>query len=503
MRRLSFLLLVAAASMLLFSCSTSRESFNPEKKFSVATLQQDYQLFRNILEESHPSLYWFVPKDSMDYFFDQGYRQIDQYMTEQQFKSLLTYVASKIRCGHTSVRSSRNYNRYFDTARVKIFPLSLKIWPDSMAVIANLHRKDSVLKRGTIIKSINGLNTHQFRDTFFNYISTDGNAINGKYQSLSSRGSFGVLYRNVLGLTDQFDIQYIDEYGQEKETIIPLYDPKTDTLVRGLEVISPHRAVAKDEVRLFVLNAARNVQIDTTLSSAYMTVNTFSRGNRLKSFFNRSFKTIRQNNIRNLVVDVRANGGGDANFSTLLTKYLIDKKFKLADSLYAINRSSHYGKFIQRNFLYWIAMNLVTRKRSDGYYHFGFFERHHFKPKKRFHFDGDIYIITGGNSFSATTLFAKMLKGQKNVTIVGEETGGGSYGNTAWMIPDVTLPNTKIRFRLPKFRLVMDKAAVKEARGVLPDIEVVPTAEDIRNSIDPKTEKVRTLILQRQQLTRQ
>ena len=139
---------------------------------------------------------------------------------------------------------------------------------------------------------------------------------------------------------------------------------------------------------------------------------------------------------------------------------------------------------------------IVTRKHSDANYHFGYFERHYFKPKKKYHFDGNVYIITGGNSFSATAIFAHSLKGQSNVKIIGEETGGGAYGNTAWMIPELKLPNTGLRFHLPKFRLVMDKNLVREGRGVMPDIAVAPTAEDIRKGIDVKIAAVRELIEQ-------
>ncbi|HUR10924.1 MAG TPA: S41 family peptidase, partial [Flavitalea sp.] len=129
-------------------------------------------------------------------------------------------------------------------------------------------------------------------------------------------------------------------------------------------------------------------------------------------------------------------------------------------------------------------------------FHFGYFERHYFKPRKRNHFNGNVYLITGGNSFSATTLFVQALKGQDNVLIVGEETGGGAYGNTAWMIPDVKLPHTRIKFRLPKFRLVMNSDLVKEGRGVKPDLEVLPSIESIRYGIDMKVEVVRHLILE-------
>ena len=145
--------------------------------------------------------------------------------------------------------------------------------------------------------------------------------------------------------------------------------------------------------------------------------------------------------------------------------------------------------------LYWLMMQFITHKGRDGKYHFGYLERHVFKPKRKNHFDGDVFILTGGNSFSATALFAKKLQGQSNVSIIGEETGGGAYGNSAWMLPDVTLPKTGLRFSLPKFRLVMDKDLVAAGRGVMPDIEVLPSVESIRKGVDPKVEVIKEIIL--------
>ena len=76
---------------------------------------------------------------------------------------------------------------------------------------------------------------------------------------------------------------------------------------------------------------------------------------------------------------------------------------------------------------------------------------------------------------------------------MGEETGGGAYGNTAWLIPDITLPNTKVRFRLPLFRLVIDKN-VRKGRGVMPEVEVDPTVNAIRKNQDYKMDKVLEMI---------
>jgi C-terminal processing protease CtpA/Prc len=139
-------------------------------------------------------------------------------------------------------------------------------------------------------------------------------------------------------------------------------------------------------------------------------------------------------------------------------------------------------------------MLLMTAKKKDGKYHFGYFERHYFKPKKHNHYDGEVYILTGGNSFSATTLFVSAVWRQDNVTVVGEETGGGAYGNSAWLIPDATLPNTRVRFRLPIFRLVINKDVPKNGRGVQPEIPSFPTVDAVRRGTDYKLDKVMELI---------
>ncbi len=478
----------------LTGCSASHKAFQPGKKYAPSALKADYTMFRNILEESHPSLYWYTSKDSMDYYFNQGYARLTDSMTEPDFRTLLSYVISKVNCGHTTTRYSKQFTKYLDTVRTaRTFPLTFKLWKDTMVVTSNLNRRDSLLRRGTIISSINGMPQKQLTDTLFQYLATDGYNEVSKYQQLSNRGNFGGWYRNVFGLPDKFSIGYLDANGTESQVTVPLYNPVADTGRAGPP--GTFRRLTKKERRRAATLAVRNTQVDTTLHTAFMTLNSFSRGNLLKQFFKKSFKAIRKNNIQHLVIDVRGNGGGDAALSTLLTRYMINDKFKIADSLYAVRRSSKYGKHIQNQWVYWTIMQFLTKKRSDDKYHFGYFERHYFKPRKKDHFNGQIYILTGGNSFSATTLFAGALKGQHNVTIICEETGGAAYGNSAWMIHDVTLPNTKVRFRLPKFRLVVSKNIPKNGRGVQPDVLALPTVEAIRNGVDYKVLKVRDLII--------
>lgn len=476
-------------AFLLSACAGSR-NFKPDTKFPPEKLKTDYTLFRNILEENHPSLYWYTTKDSLDHFFDAGYAQINDSMTEIKFRNILNYTIAKINCGHTTVNYSKEYKRHLDTSRLRQFPLSLKLWKDTAVIYASLHRNDSIFKRGTVITGIDGRPFSFYRDSLAQFLSTDGYNLDHKYQTLSSRSGFASLYKNVFGLKDTMRISYLDTSFNERVASLPVYDPKKDTLNRRRNFPS----LSGREKRELRLSAVNNLVIDTAAHSAVLTVNTFSSGNSLKHFINTSFRKLRQQNIQHLIIDVRNNGGGEVTNSTLLTKYIAAEKFKLADSLYAIAKKSRYGKYIKHYFRNRLFMLFIAKKRDDGKYHYGYFERHYFKPKKKNHYNGQVYVLTGANSFSATTLFVNVIKGAPNVKIIGEETGGGSYGNTAWQIPDVTLPNTRIRFRLPLFRLVENVHYPKTGRGIFPDIEVRPTVEAIRKGLDVKMDFVQKLI---------
>lgn len=487
------LLLFISTFVLLTSCTVSKGRYNPAKKFSSQELQEDYQLFRNILEELHPSLYWYASKDSIDYFFETGALRLKDSLTEAKFRNILSYVLSQIHCGHTTARASKAASRYSERARSFIFPLNIKAWNDTVIVTSNLSRRDSNITRGVLLKSIDGKPVSLIVDSLFKHLSSDGYNITHKYQSLSNSGIFRSMYGAIYGLKLRTPIEYVDSLGVLRKAEISLGSLAIDSgrlrqVVR--EITNPP---SKRERRKAKLKAVRSMRIDTALNTAILEVHSFANGNRLRWFFKRSFKKIRKDKIQNLIVDMRGNGGGNVVLSNLLTKYIADAPFKIADSLYAIKNKSRYKKYQDNYFLNRLFFIFFVRKRNDGRYHFSHYVGRHFNPKRKNNFNGTTYILTGGNTFSAATLFTKALIHQKDVIVVGEETGGGAYGNSAWLIPDVTLPNTKVRFRLPLFRLVIDKNAEK-GRGIIPEVEVLPTLNAIRKGEDFKMNKALQII---------
>ncbi|MEO6550819.1 MAG: S41 family peptidase [Ferruginibacter sp.] len=495
MQKINFFLFIFLLA-LLSGCAVSK-NYNPVKKFSKQELEQDYSLLRNILEKKHPALYWYTPKDSMDYYFDSLYNNIGDSMTEQQFGwKIIAPLTNKIHCGHTSFGMSKNWVNFTKNKRMPSFPLLLKIWGDTMVVTGNLNRKDSMIKRGMLITSINGIRNHALVHRMFQYLPLDGYSDNVNYIRLSS--NFPFYHRNIFGLYKTYNIKYIDSSGLEKTVQLPMYNPATDSAAKRITSVQVQK-LSRYEIKKEKREDARILEIDTALQTATLSMNTFvnGEGRHLRSFMKQSFKKMKQQNIKNLIVDIRSNGGGEVTMYVMLARYIRNTQFKVSDSSYAVARSlAPYTSHIKHGFFTNIGLFFLTHKKQDGNYHFGYWERHVYRPKKENHFDGKVYVLTNGPTFSASTLFCNAVKGQANVTIVGEETGGGWHGNSGIMIPDIVLPVTRLRVRLPLFKLVQYNHVPKDGRGVPPDIFIPPTVEGVRQNIDRKMEIVKGMIRQ-------
>ncbi len=491
MKQQVWLWLIALVICGLIGCKgTSKATYNPDQKFSPAQLNEDFSLLQKTLQANHPSLYWYTPKDSVDRFFAIAHAALQDSLSEKEFKNKVAWVISKIKCGHTAPRHSKAYSKYYQKKPVPVFPLSIKIWKDSAVVVANVHRKDSILTRGTIVTSINNRSIQTIVDSIFSMLGADGNAINFKYQVTSF--NFPAYYKNAFGLDSPYIIHYIDSTGKKNSRVVQNFYPKSDT-AKQPAIVAPFKLTRKER-RAIEIQTKRDLQLDTALSTAILSVNTFSDG-KLKNFFRSSFKQIEKSNLKNVVIDLRQNSGGNILSSTNLTQYLVDKPFKIADTVAAISRKFAYRRHIKPWFLYWLSMRVTGRRMKDNRIHFRYFEQHYFRPKKRHHFNGNIYLVTGGYTFSAATLITGALIYQENVIVVGEETGGGAYGNTAMHLPVIVLPNTKVRVTLPLYRIVINKSLPKNGRGIMPDVEVGPSSYLISKGIDGKMQKVRDLIL--------
>ncbi len=489
----SYKILLFFCCLLFWAPIMAQKKLADAPKIAPALLIKDLQSLHTILEKNHPSIYWYTTKDSMDFYFSSALASVKDSMTAWNFKNVVATYLANIKCGHTSVHFSPKLTKQYANYRFPEFPLQLKVWKDSAVVIWNLHSKDSILKRGTIVTAINQLPVNKIVDSIYGIMSTDGNSINFKSQVLTN--NFAGWYKARFGDADSvYQISYIDSAGNAKTTSIAAYvppKPKKDSLSQS------STAISKPKAPKVVAPKKWTLLIDSSANTAFMNLSSFS-GSGLRKFMRQSFRTIQKRGVKNLVIDLRSNGGGNIKNSTRLSQYISDHSFKIADSVVASNRGISKVPFSSYfSVLYYaLAKTVISKKEADGKFHFKRFEKHYYTPISKNHFDGSVYILQGGYTFSASTLFTSPLIKQKNVTIVGEETGGGYYGNSAMMIPNIKLPHSQLLFRLPLYRLVMDKTRPK-GNGIMPDVLVDPSSYAIKQGFDIKLETVKKMIQQK------
>jgi C-terminal processing protease CtpA/Prc len=492
----------------MIGCRVNKPAYNPTHKFPADSLRQDFQLLRQILESKHPGLYWYTPKDSMDRHFDSLYRRISDSMTEQQFGwQILGPLTSRIRCGHTSFSLSKNWSTYIRGKAVPGFPFHVKVWGDTMIVTRILSKQATPIPLGAQVTAINDLSIDSLCRRMFLYLPTDGYANNVQYTRLST--NFPYYHRNIFGLYRQYRVRYIDSAGVEKQVTIPWNLPQIDTTLTKQRLDSIKRAQkkldtrTKKQKRRDATKSYYQLAIDARTQTAHLELNTFSKGKgrKLRRFMRRSFRKIEQQNIKHLILDLRSNGGGDVSMYVLLTRYLRHTPFRVADTAVARAKSlAPYGKHFQDRLMYSLGLRFLTHKKRSGAIHFGYWERHTFQPKRKYHYNGKLFVLTNGPTFSASPLFTHAVKDQANTWVVGEETGGGWYGNSGIMIPEIVLPTTKIQVRIPLFRLVQAEHERIPFRGsgIVPDVYIPPTAEGVRNSADRKLDIIRGWIRDQQ-----
>ncbi|MBU3714064.1 MAG: hypothetical protein FGM46_03860, partial [Ferruginibacter sp.] len=178
------------------------------------------------------------------------------------------------------------------------------------------------------------------------------------------------------------------------------------------------------------------------------------------------------------------------------TKYISREPFRVFDSVYAKTRTvAPFTKYFSNCFLNNIQMFFIARKKTDGQYRATKFENKMYQIKEKYHFDGKVYVLVSGGTFSASCLFLNNIKGQKGITIIGEETGGSSYGNTGILLPGLELPKTKLRVQIPLYRVIHYRHPEKNGRGIVPDIIVPQDYDALLEGRDKKMEVVKKIIL--------
>jgi len=454
-----------------------------QETLSVPQLQADFDLFCQALEEAHPGLYRYNSKKDFDYLLREVSQKIDHEMTQQEFYQLLAPVVGQIKCGHTKFHPDNNWasNFYFNVE--KVFPWRLHFDGDKAYVLGDYIHSGDVPKSVEIV-SIQGKPVSEIIHEMLPFFFSDANNITFKYLELDHY--FSAYYANLFDGPERFSVVYKTAAGVKKQNIAPV----------SHSVIEEYEK-EQEELNTNIPPYSLEFVSDKT---ALLTIRSFweeADGLSFEKFLKTSFQTIREKQVENLIIDLRNNEGGIDKRGALLMSYLTNKEFGYYDRLeMTTNKKFSFAEYAQLPGFYGILRHLIS-KEKDGTYRWNHSKNLKIQKPQKSHFDGKVYVLINGASFSVTAEFAAVAHYLKRATFIGEETGGGYCGNNSGAFAIVTLPNSKLNIGIPlmAYYLKVNDYPYPD-HGVIPDYEVKPSVSDLLSGSDPVLNRALELIPQ-------
>ncbi len=453
------------------------------RKYSPAELKADALIMRDVLLRMHPAIGIYKPKTYYDQLFTEFVNSLQDSLTEKQFRIKVKLVLDQLHCGHTEVLYSQAFYKEMNKKKLNYSPYIFLPVDNRLYMIASLNnrKQDSVLKKGTEILKINNVSVDSMIRYSRRFVSTDG--FNQTARNHYIQLGFNSYYPALFGRPDTFEVEYKDN-AVSKQIRYKAIQPKS----------LPPLPLGPKEDSLFSTYKAAKIKyryLDPDKKTMLMKLERFSHRGDGRAY-RKLFRRMKRHKTENLVLDLRNNGGGSLANSYRLLSYLIDT---LADqTLKTTIRNYPYRQYTRGNIGFKftrLAYKIIGKKISQ---HDTDYFVYTIRPRHRNHFNGKIYVLTNGGSFSASCLVAAYLRYRNRAVFVGEETGGAIEGCNAGITPYYKLPNTKIRVRVPAFRIVHDVTPEVTGHGILPEYKVNYSLKDILLKKDLELEKVRELI---------
>lgn len=360
-------------------------------------------------------------------------------MTRKEFYNLVGPLISLVKDDHASLRVSSNWKRNvlkrnFSVEKV-VIPLSILISDAMCYVVAS-----NTLPVKSNVISINEIPISDIITRCSQYVNTNEYCAvkKGMMTVFNFPKNASELWA-IYGFEDSVNIKYIPFGLNKEESItIKLFQINDKTFIQDFKVVP--------------LKMAKKPDIEIRDETAILILPTFRMGkDRDKdlitwtTFFNNAFKEINDSEVKNIIIDISNNGGGSEQIPNLLYNYISNKKIKLT----YYSAENHPSIFVEQ------FSDSLKKEIAANY------------------FNGNVYLLISGMSFSAAARFADVFKSNSMGEIIGRETKAfrTHYGEMKWY----ALPNTKLGFRISS-KFFVSASGDKEPHGVIPDYEIEMTS---------------------------
>jgi hypothetical protein len=416
-------------------------------RFSSAEAAEDLAFLKESLYTRHPRPFQFTSKQAFDALFDHTLTSFEGSISRRELVQKLAPLIAAIKCGHSSIMHSRS----FRPALIKggeLMPLMI-VNLDGRLFVYQVYTSREAPPPGCEIVAINGRSAADIRDTIMSCLSGDGENQQTAINKMNLM--FPFQYYVFVDNGDRFEICVHRPQTADEATFVVDALPAQQVIDEYLRQNPENNVLTEPPTFHSVLQPQQQ--------AAYLRIASFNPPSDWEQYLQGFFRKLREEQITSLVLDLRGNTGGRPYLAVELLRHLLHEPFRYLDA----------------------SEDQVEMFTDFGYT--TFYEPFTPRQDRGFQDQGRLYVLIDGGCFSQTGQVCSMLEAHHVATFIGEETGGGFSCNDNSTV--LTLPNSGLDFRLATFAFETSAHGLARGRGILPDIEIKTTIDDLITGRDP------------------
>lgn len=402
------------------------------KVYPSKEYRDDLDQLGKTLQKVHPNATKFISEKDFWKLVEQKKALITERTTFAEFVWHCNEIIASLHCAHTEM------GRFFVENELLPpqlrFPLLTRLVDEKLYVIDPLSNTGPVNTKDEIM-SINGVAVPQLITAIYPHITAQGFIQTTKQHVFNINARVMIPY--ALGFPETYSIEL---KGKDRPVVLNKQEgqinPRRNPIFR-----------CTDGLCLEFLDDHKTAVMSITTFNYYP----FNNFEVFKVFIDKSMAEIKQKGIKNLIIDVRWNGGGSQYASIHLLRYLAKKTFVY------YSKVEYEGKTEKI-----LGEEAVTP----------------FKDR----FKGKLYFMIDGLGNSTTGHFMSLVKVLNLGTIVGEELGSNQFCSAGQKV--CRLKHSKLVFNVANNTHESTATMLPDERGILPDYRVSQSIDDYLKGID-------------------
>lgn len=449
---------------------------------TMAQVSTDAELLINVMRDIHPG-YLRYQSDTEAATAEQRFREAAGIAADDGafYLAVSEYLAT-IRCEHTEAELPVALAEWRDSTPTML-PVSFN-WVESTAIVTGVATGTSGVQIGDELLAVDGHAMTSLLEQMSSHISVDGFTDHTKSTLFAGRDdvgltTFDMFYPLLHGFSDSFMLSLRTEGDEQRETRVAAVDESTALAARGLSTAWANFS-DKDAVVWHSVGDAAVLTISTFVN--------YRTPVAPDEVFGAVLRDIKASGATRLVLDLRNVGGGSSDVMESLLAHLIERPMTIGGP----TRVKTYDFADYRAHLSTWNESVFTlpasRFTADGA---GLYVMNSdtgsdttlLQPAADA-WHGPLTALIGAGNESALTMLLAELRDERDVTLVGQPTGGSAQGPTAGVIANLTLPDSQILVRVPLRWSVTSYKDFEFGLGMTPDILVPETIADLRAGRD-------------------